>query len=591
MKYVSFDIFDTCLIRKCGEATNVFFLLGRKLFGVGTTEAEMFYHWRCQAEGMAEENVGTKYVSIQNIYDGIPAYIANKYSSSQMVQEELRIEASMLHVAPKTKHRIEQERQKGYKIVFISDMYLPSKFLMNILERENIAEKDDLCFVSCECKASKSTGSLYAYVERQLNAKPQCHYGDNVWSDIRMARKNGIRAKQIQSVYSRTEKCIIDTFRHNRYFLYYSCLVGMMRYSRIINNDRTSSEISADFVAPIFTTYVLACLNKAKNEKLERLYFLARDGYILLWIAKHFIKKYPSLDLRYLYVSRKSMYLPSLTSLKDDEIEKYFGDGLRYTSKEQVLKYFKQTLWDENVILKEATEARKRIEAYFGKEDIYNENVKYALVDVGWKGSGRYAFNKLLHLKGCTEREMWYWGSFKDWRLKFEGKFWTYNTNLNLPLPFITLIEDFFSTSPDLSTVDYNEEGEPLFDENSKIDNAQILKMNKNCLAFFISFINDYALDDIDILDNLSHVCCDVLAEHPDMIDLQALSEMSCFSENGNGGSFVHAPQLMDVIKYMLGGHTFHGWVEGNIAYAYKPLFRPLSLTRHFFLWCKNKIR
>ena len=590
MNYVSFDIFDTCLIRKCGEAQNVFFLLGRKLFGVNTTEAEMFYHWRCLAESVAMEKAETKYVSIKDIYAGIPSCIANAYSSVQIMQEELQMEASMLHVVPETKRIIEQERHKGNTIVFISDMYLPSRFLMEQLIRENIAEKDDLCFVSCECGASKSEGNLYAYVEKQMQNKPICHYGDNAWSDIRMARKNGIRAKQIQSGFNRTEKSIIDTFKHNRHFLYYSCLVGIMRYSRIIYKDRTSSEISADFVAPIFTAYVLACLNKAKNESFERLYFLARDGYILLWIAKFFAKKYSGLDLRYLYVSRKSMYLPSLTSLDENEIEKYFGDKLRYTSNKQVLKYFKQTVWDENVVLKEATEARKRIDSYFEKEDIYNENIKYALVDVGWKGSGRYAFNKLLRLRGCTEREMWYWGSFKDWRLKFEGKFWTYNINLNLPLPFITLIEDFFSTSPDLSTIDYKD-GKPLFDENSKIDNAQILLKYKNCLACFCLFVNEYELDNLNILDNVSHVCCDVLAERPDMIDLRALSEMNCFSENGNGGRFVHAPRLMDVIRYMLGGHTFHGWIEGNIAYAHKSLFRPLTYIRRVFLWGKNKIK
>lgn len=111
-------------------------------------------------------------------------------------------------------------------------------------------------------------------------------------------------------------------------------------------------------------------MNKAKNEKLERLYFLARDGYILLWIAKFFAKKYSGLDLRYLYVSRKSMYLPSLTSLDENEIEKYFGDKLRYTSNKQVLKYFKQTVWDENVILKEAREARSAL-THILKRKIY----------------------------------------------------------------------------------------------------------------------------------------------------------------------------------------------------------------------------
>ena len=122
MNYVSFDIFDTCLIRKCGEAQNVFFLLGRKLFGLNTTEAEMFYHWRCQAESVAMEKAETKYVSIKDIYAGIPSRIANKYSSVQIMQEELQMEASMLHVVPETKRIIEQERHKGNTIVFISDM-------------------------------------------------------------------------------------------------------------------------------------------------------------------------------------------------------------------------------------------------------------------------------------------------------------------------------------------------------------------------------------------------------------------------------------------------------------------------------------
>lgn len=80
-------------------------------------------------------------MSIKDIYAGIPSCIANKYSSVQIMQEELQMEASMLHVVPETKRIIEQERHKGNTIVFISDMYLPSRFLMEQLIRENIAEK------------------------------------------------------------------------------------------------------------------------------------------------------------------------------------------------------------------------------------------------------------------------------------------------------------------------------------------------------------------------------------------------------------------------------------------------------------------
>ncbi|MCH5231238.1 MAG: hypothetical protein J1F43_05520, partial [Muribaculaceae bacterium] len=32
MKYLSFDVFDTCLIRACGLPENIFRIIGRKIF-------------------------------------------------------------------------------------------------------------------------------------------------------------------------------------------------------------------------------------------------------------------------------------------------------------------------------------------------------------------------------------------------------------------------------------------------------------------------------------------------------------------------------------------------------------------------------
>lgn len=590
MKYESFDIFDTCLIRECGDAENVFFLLGRKLFGADSTDAEMFFHWRCQAEGIVAQKLNKKNVSIEEIYSLIPSNISGKYTQEQLIKEEMLMESEMLHVIPSIRKKIKDKREEKCQIVFISDMYLPSSFLMDILLREGIAMNGDVCFVSCECGASKSSGSLYSYVTKKMKAKPICHHGDNLWSDVRMAKKHGIKTCHISSDYNDVEKQILKKVKNKRCYLSYSCLVGAMRFARLTQSESFSSEISSDFVAPILTAYVLACLRKAEIEKLDCLYFLARDGYILLWIARLFSSLFPSIDLRYLYVSRKSMYLPSLTSIEKCEIEKYFGDGLKYTPEKQIIKYFKQKEWNEKIILSDASAARKRIEEYFEGQDIYNDKIKYALVDIGWKGSGRYAFNKLMRLKGCPEREMWYWGTFKSWRMNFEGHFWTYNINLELPLYFITLVEDFFSTSPDLSTIDYNN-GQPIFDKSSLIDNTEILAANKSSLKKYIHIVRDFQIIEQPVLDDLSSMCCNILVEHPEYFNLKPLVEMNCFSEKDNNRGLVHTPKLIDITKYVLGRNNYSGWMEGNLAFYCKKLLTPLRAMRRCSLWLKSKVR
>lgn len=588
MKYVSFDIFDTCLVRRCGDAENVFFLLARRLFGDDTTEAEMFFHWRCWAENSAVNRLGEKNVSIDDIYEGIPNYILRQYDIESLIKEELNLESEMLRAIPSTLKIIEERRNEGEKIVFISDMYLSSSFLFDILLREGIAKKDDLCFVSCECKKSKASGKIYSYVTNYMGGKPLCHYGDNLWSDIKKAKENGINSRLLSNGFNKTEKYILRRMRNNRNFHLYSCLVGTMRFGRLKNTQGLSPDLSSDFVAPMFTAYVLACLRKAQHDKMDRLYFLARDGYILLWIAKHFSSYFPSIDLKYLYVSRKSMYLPSLSSVKAEEIERYFADNFKYTTKEQRLSYFKQATWDENVVLRQAKKARERIDKYFEKNGVYDENVKYALVDVGWKGSGKFAFNQLLKQKGYAPREMWYWGTFKEWRMSFDGDFWTYNINMDLPMYFITMVEDFFSTSPNLSTIDY-EDGEPVFDEKSKIDNADVLEMNKLCLNDFISMVKEFRIDNQNILDELSLVCCNVLKNHPEYVDLRPLLTMKCFSEKGNGKGLINTPHLIDVLKYVMGSNSFTGWIEGNMAYSCKMLLNFARCARKISMFIRNK--
>ena len=63
--------------------------------------------------------------------------------------------------------------------------------------------------------------------------------------------------------------------------------------------------------APILLPYVQWIVSLCIEKKIKRIYFLARDGYILMKIAEVVCDKLDvKLDLRYLYCSRYSLRLP-----------------------------------------------------------------------------------------------------------------------------------------------------------------------------------------------------------------------------------------------------------------------------------------
>jgi predicted HAD superfamily hydrolase len=59
--------------------------------------------------------------------------------------------------------------------------------------------------------------------------------------------------------------------------------------------------LAADVVAPCYVAYVKWLLNDAQKRGIKRLYFLSRDGYILMKIAENM--EHDGIELRYLFLS------------------------------------------------------------------------------------------------------------------------------------------------------------------------------------------------------------------------------------------------------------------------------------------------
>ena len=70
------------------------------------------------------------------------------------------------------------------------------------------------------------------------------------------------------------------------------------------------------------------------NAKFKKVYFLARDGYLLYKLANEICEKNNlNIDCRYLYCSRFSLRMPSYHIIGDEAQKLLFSKGYYYTTK------------------------------------------------------------------------------------------------------------------------------------------------------------------------------------------------------------------------------------------------------------------
>ena len=196
MKISSFDIFDTCLVRKCGTPENFFDVFSLRAFNHEPEE------WARQefvaARKLAERNLGEKnpYYSLQDIWHDFDWSHPFLKSKKELCQLEQEVEREMLVPVLSMRDKVNERRKNGDKIIFISDMYLPSTFLIDILHNHGFYQDGDSLYVSCECGALKWNGGLFEYIRKQENlpsSRHWHHYGDNKIGDYKVPKKLGIK--------------------------------------------------------------------------------------------------------------------------------------------------------------------------------------------------------------------------------------------------------------------------------------------------------------------------------------------------------------------------------------------------------------
>ena len=512
MKLASFDIFDTTLIRKCGNPGNIFYILAHKLYPGNKAKREDFLLWRMGAESEARRRAPGKDVTIEEIYNSEEIAGFAEHTTAQLIEAEKSIEAEQLTANPAIRDVIKQKREQGYTICFISDMYLPSAMLKEVLEREDCIKSNEFIYVSCEWNARKSNGALYRKLKEELRPQLWEHFGDHAVSDVKMAKQNGIKATKVNTDFTTAEKGTMQP-RSNRHYYESSILAGLSRAARIHLGNDAYTTIAADFVAPAYIPYVHFALETARERGIKTLYFLSRDSYILQQIAEQL--PHDGIELCYLFVSRKALLLPYLDNATADkflaiqdkrtvrgksvkemtaslgtsveELEDSFGisfDFEKITTKEQEKIFLNAIFGSESKYLptlnESAKEKRALLNGYFTQEKVFG-NSTTAMVDVGWLGTTRLMINSILKEEGYPETTFFYYGVRGDVMHSKYGKYHTYYSPEQLSTEGTTLIENYFSASPYPSTIGYKENDGILgivFPKDCEYKENEIVKSN-----------------------------------------------------------------------------------------------------------------
>lgn len=383
---VSFDIFDTLLLRPFVKPTDLFYKMEydeeAKGFAEARTEGEKRAHAKARANGRAE-------ATFDEIYAEIPQW-------TEMKEKELATERMCLTINPEIVEVWNAAKAMGKKVIIASDMYLPMKYLQAVLREKGIDGWDGF-FLSNEIGAQKWTGTLFQEILSEFGVVSDkvLHIGDDDHSDVKMANAQGIVAYGYQKIINKffEELPFIKHFLENDELPRTRLLVGALALGwHLYKYEHPAwtywNRLGYLFAGPLGYAYMRFVGENARIRGIDHLMFVARDGYIL---QKIFNILYPNVRTDYFYASRAQAFLGI----------KYFGKtevGMR-ARRRYCLKYIEkelgQVLNDEQkdryestgelppnareVLETVALRMQKEAKAYLAKFDI--ESDKTAIVD------------------------------------------------------------------------------------------------------------------------------------------------------------------------------------------------------------------
>lgn len=447
VEHITFDVFDTLINRPVEVPSDVYKFLESKALIISNGLTDDFFKVRTVAEVEVRNNSENGEITLDEIYD----YIQEHYQldaglTNAIKKEEIELEISLVQQRPAGKKLWDIAQSSGKPISIISDMYLPESVIEQMLNKCGY-DKYEKLYVSSSYGVRKKEGGLFDIVLDEINLPPKkiIHIGDNVLADIKMPQERGMLSFRVVRA--------LDRMRKNKIYADIlnprkgvgekprSIIAGLIAANLFDDDSGKLGEetlflerpynLGYAALGPIFSAFSQWLSRQAKLDKVERLYFLSREGWILKEIYDILTKNDPNAPASaYLYCSRRAVRVASIRTLNDIlniSSQPFSGGvslgkllhyrfGLRqddinidsllaagFGSLDEQLnadisskvKFSKLCLCLKNEILDCAEKEREVYLEYLQSAGMV-ENRKFGIVDIGWKANMQHSLGELL---------------------------------------------------------------------------------------------------------------------------------------------------------------------------------------------------
>lgn len=322
--------------------------------------------------------------------------------------EELKFEIRSHFLNEKMVKYLKTQKNKGKKIVCVSDFYLSSEDLSYFLNKLGVLELYDVVYSSSDFSCNKRNGQLYKKVIEMLKCSPkECvMIGDNKRSDIVRAKENGIHTIFTPNYYQHTLNKLSSMKTPKQIRKSYL----LKEIKRIKNKEIPFIEYTL-----LFYIFIDRLFRALKTDGINQVTFLAREGMFLKKLFDLYQEKTvpdsQKIKTSYIKISRRSIsnlnndlfrhpisneisvksFLKSI-GITIEQYQSVMGEILSNT--DEIIYNFKESkeynLLLHSPLLEVYDEEHRKNDLVFTKylEEVFDYSQEYiAVVDVGWKGS------------------------------------------------------------------------------------------------------------------------------------------------------------------------------------------------------------
>ena len=323
----SFDVFDTLITRTTALPNGIFALMQLKLVqeraihGLDDYVIDNFFELRIHSENLARsaaEARRVEEVDLLKIYEAMAVCgCMSREQIEYLCHLEQEMELANVTGIDENIRKVKELVRHKERVILISDMYLSCDSIRKMLLRADPVFESMPLYVSSVYKKRKTTGNLYRRVQEieQACYEDWTHVGDNVYQDIEIPCRLGMNAEWVQKnqLTDLEDRLLCQYGSDSRLQLMIGTAVRAERKDR-----GTAYHIGCRYAGPVLYSYAAWIVDQAVKKNIKRLYFIARDGYLIKKIVDIILEQKRTgttipIETRYIYGSRRAWRMVSLS--------------------------------------------------------------------------------------------------------------------------------------------------------------------------------------------------------------------------------------------------------------------------------------